>query len=388
MIYLPFKEFRFINTSKKCCVGFIDLVNSTADALSIIDEIKLEAYYSLFINNTTKIIKKYDGEVVKNIGDCLLFYFPKTDYKRNINELNKVLECFIEILQRRNRLNDDLIEENLPPFNYRITIDYGPLYFALTGVVNQIDIFGSIINICSKLKSLSMPNTVNIGENLYLRLSSFPIFAHIYKFSYSGEYTITDKNNYELYTVTKTKEKSNLKNNRLYCFSVGHRFDAKNTLDHKPKPKKQKEQIGFSLHNSNKKTNPARIIIIDDDKDIALTFKAMIQKLNDQYQITTFSDSLPGLKYLKENINSFNNNSHENHENLLVILDIRMNNINGIQLYKQIKCLDSSVKILFVTGIDIIDEMKSMIPGLTNDQIKKKPIDEKTLQNTVNKLLN
>ncbi|MDR4510694.1 MAG: adenylate/guanylate cyclase domain-containing protein [Nitrososphaeraceae archaeon] len=201
MTYLSTKEFRFINTSKKCCVGFIDLVNSTADALSIIDEVKLEAY-SLFINNTTKIIKKYDG-IVKNIGDCLLFYFPKTDYKRKINELNKVLECFIDILQRRNRLNDDLIEENLPPFNYRITIDYGPLYFALTGVVNQIDIFGSIINICSKLKSLSMPNTVNIGENLYLRFLSFPVFAHIYKFSYSGEYTITDKNNYEFTLLLK-----------------------------------------------------------------------------------------------------------------------------------------------------------------------------------------
>lgn len=75
MIYLSYKEFRFTNTSKKCCVGFNYLVNSTADALSIIDEVKLEAYYSLFINNTTKIIKKYDCKVVKNIGDCFLFLF-------------------------------------------------------------------------------------------------------------------------------------------------------------------------------------------------------------------------------------------------------------------------------------------------------------------------
>ncbi|MDR4510693.1 MAG: response regulator [Nitrososphaeraceae archaeon] len=179
-----------------------------------------------------------------------------------------------------------------------------------------------------------------------------------------------------------------MKNSRSYFFQFNHHFYTNNILDHKTKSKKQKEHIAFSLRNNNKKINPARIIIIDDDKDIALTFKAMIQKLNDKYQITTFSDYLTALKYLKANINSFNNNSKENLENLLVILDIRMNNINGIQLYKQIKCLDSSIKILLVTKIDIIYEMKSMIPGLTNDQIKKKPLDEKTLQNTVNKLLN
>ena len=64
-----------------------------------------------------------------------------------------------------------------------------------------------------------------------------------------------------------------------------------------------------------------------------------------------------------------------------------MKNINGIQLYKRLKSLDSSIKILFVTGLDIIDEIKSMIPGLTDDQIKKKPVEEHIFLKTVNKLL-
>jgi class 3 adenylate cyclase len=42
----------------------------------------IRKYYSKFINSTSKVVKSYSGKVIKNIGDCLLFYFPKTtDFK-------------------------------------------------------------------------------------------------------------------------------------------------------------------------------------------------------------------------------------------------------------------------------------------------------------------
>ncbi|MFB5600593.1 MAG: adenylate/guanylate cyclase domain-containing protein [Nitrososphaeraceae archaeon] len=385
MIYHASKDFKFIQSSKKCCVGFIDLVNSTNDTLSIINQVKIESYYSLFINSLTKIIKRYDGEVVKNIGDCLLFYFPKTSKSHVINEFGKVIECFLEILDNRSTINEHLIKENLPPFRYRITIDYGAIDLALTGSYNQIDIFGSVVNICSKLNSLSIHNEITVGANLYNLLSSFPEFCDKYNYSLSGEYRITEHNRYLLYTITRTK--NNYSNKPTKSSSI---FGKNNIANYQSKDG-EKEGKGMLKQTENRKDiRSKKIIIIDDDKDILLTFKSMLEnnnvdKYNNNYDIKTFTDPELALVYFKENLYSLNNNNDD--DNILIILDIRMRKINGIQLYKQIKSLDSSIKILFVTGLDIVDELKSMIPGLTDDQIKKKPVEEKSFLKTVNKML-
>jgi DNA-binding NarL/FixJ family response regulator len=65
-----------------------------------------------------------------------------------------------------------------------------------------------------------------------------------------------------------------------------------------------------------------------------------------------------------------------------------MKNLNGFQLYQQIKAIDPKIKILFVTALDIIDEILSIIPGLSKEQIMRKPVDKKVFTNTVKKLLN
>jgi class 3 adenylate cyclase len=76
------KGIRFSGDSIKSCVGFIDLVDSTKNTITIANLESIRKYYSLFINSTSKVVKSYNGKVIKNIGDCLLFYFPKTtDFK-------------------------------------------------------------------------------------------------------------------------------------------------------------------------------------------------------------------------------------------------------------------------------------------------------------------
>ena len=49
------------------------------------------------------------------------------------------------------------------------------------------------------------------------------------------------------------------------------------------------------------------------------------------YNITSFTDPYLALNYIRDN---------PNFKNLLVILDIRMKNLNGFQLYQQIKAID------------------------------------------------
>ena len=71
-------EVRFSGDSIKSCIGFIDLVDSTKNTITMDNLKHVRIYYSKFINSISKIVKSYGGRIIKNIGDCLLLHFPKT----------------------------------------------------------------------------------------------------------------------------------------------------------------------------------------------------------------------------------------------------------------------------------------------------------------------
>ena len=64
-----------------------------------------------------------------------------------------------------------------------------------------------------------------------------------------------------------------------------------------------------------------------------------------------------------------------------------MKNLNGFQLHQQKKAIDPTIKILFVTALDILNEFSTIIPGISKEQIMKKPVDKNEFINTVKKLL-
>ena len=145
------KGIRFSGDAIKSCVGFIDLVDSTKNTITMDNLEAIRKYYSTFINSVSEIIKNYNGKVIKNIGDCLLFYFPKTTDVNNVGVFIEAIECGFKILDERHSINQELSKQQLPPFNYRISIDYGVLDLALVGEYSQIDLFGTTINLCSKI---------------------------------------------------------------------------------------------------------------------------------------------------------------------------------------------------------------------------------------------
>ena len=65
-----------------------------------------------------------------------------------------------------------------------------------------------------------------------------------------------------------------------------------------------------------------------------------------------------------------------------------MKNVNGLQLHQQIKSIDPTIKIIFITALDILDELSSIVPGISREQIMRKPVDNKEFTDTVEKLLN
>ena len=355
------KGIRFSGDSIKSCIGFIDLVDSTKNTITMEGLDYIRKYYSKFINSTSEVVKSYSGKVIKNIGDCLLFYFPKTTDFKNIETFRETIHCAFKILEVRYIVNQELSKEHLPPFNYRITIDYGVLDLALVGDYSQIDLFGTTINLCSKINSspsLSIHNEIIIGDNLYRILKSFPNIINNYNFINNGEYKISESNRYSTYNI---KRKNILEHDDT-------EISNKNSLSEK--------QLGSSIEDSNKKNNVKRVILVDDEQDILFTYKVFLET---DYDVTSFADPVFALNYIR-NISNFNH--------LLIILDVRMKNLNGFQLYQQIKAIDPTIKVLFITALDILDEFSTIIPGISKDQIIRKPVDKTLFTNTVKKLLN
>ena len=197
---------RFSGDAIKSCVCFIDLVDSTKNTITMDNLEHIRIYYSKFINSISKIVKSYGGKVLKNIGDCMLFYFPKTSDINDANSFQKAIECDFKILDERYKINDELARQHLPPFNFRMSLDYGVLDLALVGDFCQIDLFGSALNLCSKINSsssLSIPNEIIIGDKLYKVLQSSNIVNNYY-FINNGGYKITETNRYPTYNIRRT----------------------------------------------------------------------------------------------------------------------------------------------------------------------------------------
>ncbi len=347
------KGIRFSGDSIKGCVGFIDLVDSTKTTITMEGLEYLRKYYSTFINSISENVKSYSGKVVKNIGDCLLFYFPKTTDANNIGVFREVIECAFKILDERYSINQELSKQQLPPFNYRITMDYGVLDLALVGDYSQIDLFGTTVNLCSKINNSSIPNEILIGDNFYRILKSFSTMLNSYNFINDINYQITENIIYPLYKIKRKK-----------AFELDNEGSNKNSFD--------EQQLGSSIGNFNNK----RIILIDDEEDVLFTYKIFLEDHN--YNVTAFTDPSRAMNYIR-NIFNF--------KDLLVILDIRMKNLNGFQLHQQIKSIDPTIKILFVTALDILDEFSTIIPGISKECIMKKPVDRKLFTSTIKKIL-
>ena len=339
----------------------------------------IRKYYSTFINLVSDSIKSSNGKVIKNIGDCLLFYFPKTSHHNNVDAFREVIDCGSKILNERYKTNKELCNQNLPPFNYRISIDYGILDLALVGEYSQIDLFGSTINLCSKINSssLSVPNEITIGDNLYRVLKSFPSISNDFNIIENGEYKITNSTGYPIYLIKRKKNTIPYKNTNINDKNFSNIEQLKSSVIHNHDNNDYYSKTENGLSSQKKNNNKKRIILVDDEQDILFTYQLVLE--NYDYHVTSFIDPSIALNYIRDLLDF---------DDLLVVLDIRMKNLNGLQLHQQIKAIDSTIKIMFITALDILDELLSIIPGISEDQIMRKPIDNKIFTKIIEKRLN
>ena len=140
-------------------------MNSTK-ICSKLSDTQTSDFYNIFINSMGTIIRKYDGVVVKNIGDALLFYFV-VDPKNELTSLKNCIECCLALSNEHDNLSKKLKDKSLPTLNYRISATYGIVRIAKTSTSSVHDIFGTTVNRCAKLNRSASANGVVIGEDFY-----------------------------------------------------------------------------------------------------------------------------------------------------------------------------------------------------------------------------
>src|ERR687897_2171041 len=137
--------------SQNCCVCFVDMVNSTGVTADINEPEKIRKYYGIFLNTIAAIARNYRAKIIKNAGDCLIFYFPETIDSTNESAFRDVLECCITMISARSTTNTKLYQEKLPSVSYRISANYGRVEVARSSTSQSDDLFGSTMNMCAKI---------------------------------------------------------------------------------------------------------------------------------------------------------------------------------------------------------------------------------------------
>ena len=121
-----------------------------------------------------------------------------------------------------------------------------------------------------------------------------------------------------------------------------------------------------------------RILIVDDEADVTITFKAGIEDSNNnddankRIEVHTSNDPVAALSEFKSDYYD------------LLLVDINMPHMNGIELCEKILATDLNVKVCFMSSVDINREgLREIYPSLSLGCFIRKPV---TIDYLVNRI--
>ncbi len=122
-----------------------------------------------------------------------------------------------------------------------------------------------------------------------------------------------------------------------------------------------------------------KILVIDDESDITLLLHLVLEDLG--FKVDHYENPLLAIINFKPGLYD------------LVILDIKMPNMDGFELHEKIKKIDNKAKILFLTaGENYYEEYKKLLVDCKYDKKNNllfilKPISNEELVREINRIL-
>jgi DNA-binding response OmpR family regulator len=121
--------------------------------------------------------------------------------------------------------------------------------------------------------------------------------------------------------------------------------------------------------------NNARIMLVDDEPDINAALSVVLKRAG--YDVDTFDNPFIALEKLKPGFYG------------LIILDVKMPQMDGFELYREIKKVDRKAKICFLTASELYYEnfRKEKFADLDNELFIIKPISNAELLKKIDFIL-
>ena len=117
-----------------------------------------------------------------------------------------------------------------------------------------------------------------------------------------------------------------------------------------------------------------RLMAVDDEADITFTLKKELEQSG--FSLDVFNDPIVALSNFKADYYD------------LILLDVHMPQMNGLELYQEINKKDKNVKACFVTAYELYYEsLKKEYPKLNLGCFISKPFDMNYLVNKIEKEL-
>jgi CheY-like chemotaxis protein len=137
---------------------------------------------------------------------------------------------------------------------------------------------------------------------------------------------------------------------------------------------------GFRGDNKDKskdKDGPiAKLLIVDDDQDIVYVLKHGLAK--NKFLVDAFTNAEEALQKFQSNTKDY----------CLMLSDIRMPNMSGIQLARKVKEINPNVKVVLMTAFEIRDdEFSTVFPSTKVDGFIQKPVGIGDLTNKIFSLI-
>jgi two-component system, OmpR family, response regulator ChvI len=117
-----------------------------------------------------------------------------------------------------------------------------------------------------------------------------------------------------------------------------------------------------------------RILLVDDERDINTVVRKGLERVG--FKVRAFNNPLDALS-------KFEAGSYD-----VALLDIRMPSMNGFELYKKLREIDSKIKVCFITAFEMYEEeFKKLFPSYEVRCFIKKPIKLTDLIIEIEKIL-
>jgi adenylate cyclase len=193
-----------VDSKLSLIVMYADLVESTKMSMYLPVE-KMAKIIKVFSHELLSVVESYNGFILKYVGDAIIAFFPIGFNKYLV--CDKSFQCaksMINVIEKG--INPIFEKDDYPKLAVKIGIDEGENVSIQYGFDKSapIDLIGYPMNIAAKITSLTGPNKVSVGYNIF-KLLHPSIQSKFHKIPLQGnDWKYVDQESKSLYKVYTT----------------------------------------------------------------------------------------------------------------------------------------------------------------------------------------